>query len=522
MSGLFRNIRFYILVFSFLYSVGVYYYIQATIASQTLQIIRLTQIYALSAVTMLWLALMVTPVTRLFLWFPFRGAYDKARRALGVSAFYFATLHATLAFFFQLGGFMGLFFLPNNYLLAVALGDTAYTILLLLALTSSEFMIKKLTYAKWKFLHKFVYLAAMLIVIHALLLGTHFQDISGTIPTIFFAALSILLILEAIRFDRYLQQKFPNVGRMGLATFFVGIVVIVYYILQFVPIQSGVVPGLGIHALHIQLAKQAQQGNVGGVANLPNIPSLQGDRTRRYTVTFDHPESVLPNKDTQLSFKVYDASSGNPVLLFGRVYEKPMHLIIVDSELNYFNHIHPEQIADAFVINTTFPHDGRYHLYLDFQPIGAIEQQFGFVLDVGSTGQNSLAEQKADTNLTKTVGKYEITLSKPELVAKSLSIGDQKLTFTIKEAQTKQPVTTLFPYLASFGHLVMINEKTYDYLHVHPTNLVAPKLTDRSGPDVSFLPLGIYGPIKPGTYRVFGQFNPNGELITADFTVKVN
>ena len=38
---------------------------------------------------------------------------------------------------------------------------------------------------------------------------------------------------------------------------------------------------------------------------------------------------------------------------------------------------------------------------------------------------------------------------------------------------------------------------------------------------VIFLPLGLYGPIKPGVYRVFAQFNPNNNLFTSNFTVTV-
>jgi hypothetical protein len=67
----------------------------------------------------------------------------------------------------------------------------------------------------------------------------------------------------------------------------------------------------------------------------------------------------------------------------------------------------------------------------------------------------------------------------------------------------------------------MINAKTYDYLHVHPINLTVPKPNENGGPTVTFLPLGLYGPIKPGIYRVFAQFNPDNKLFTANFTVKV-
>jgi hypothetical protein len=67
----------------------------------------------------------------------------------------------------------------------------------------------------------------------------------------------------------------------------------------------------------------------------------------------------------------------------------------------------------------------------------------------------------------------------------------------------------------------MINTKTFDYIHVHPNDLTVPKPNQNGGPKVEFMPLGLYGPITPGIYRVFGQFNPNNELFTSDFTIKI-
>lgn len=264
--------------------------------------------------------------------------------------------------------------------------------------------------------------------------------------------------------------------------------------------------------------------NLPSNINTSQIPGLQGDPTLRFTVGLEKPDVIQPNQDVTLRFPIYNANNGNPVELFTRVYTKLVHLVIVDNELSYFAHIHPDQDGNAFVITTQFPHPGEYHLYLDYQPLGAIEQQTGLSLIVGdTTAEPAKATQPVDTTLTKTFGTYQVSLdTHGELYAKELSLGQQKLTFTIKDAKTKQPVTDLKPYLASFGHLVMINEKTYDYLHVHPNNLVAPPPDASSGPTVEFLPLGLYGPIKPGVYRLFAQFNPGNNLMTADFTIQIH
>ena len=515
---LLANVRFYVLLFSLIISVAIYAFITRTVPAGSLQTIKLTQTYALTAVVYLYLALLAGPLCFTFRFLPFRGVYLKARRAIGVSAFYFGSLHAYFAFFKQLGGFGGLGFLSNRYLLAILLSFTALIILTLMASTSFDAVIVKLTYRKWKLLHRFVYLAGILILIHAMMLGTHFQNLASFIPQLAFVLVGFLFILEAVRIDAWLQKKFVNTPRFGL------LLVVAIGLISFASryiFTAETLFSLGIHAQHIQLAKEIQQG-LGGTNNLPNIPGLQGDRSKRFTVSFLHSDTVKPNQDTILSFQVFDAASGNQIPAFTKVYDKFMHLIIVDSQLQYFTHIHPELQDDRFTITTQFPAAGIYHVYLNFQPAGAIEQQFAFTFSVGSVSAPAFAKASPDTNFTKTFATYEVTLSVPfPIKASDLAVGGEKLTFTIKGAASHQPIKTLKPYLAAFGHLVMINQDTFDYVHVHPTNVTPPSADANGGPVVEFLPLGLYGPIKPGIYRVFAQFNPDGSLIVADYTIKI-
>jgi len=525
MKNLFSNIRFYVLLTSAVFSLLVYLYITITIPLEQLQIIRLTQIYALTSLTFLYLALLAGPFCYTFKALPFRGHYLKARRAIGVSAFYFGLLHACFAFFGQLGGFEGLGFLSSKYLLAIVLSFTALIILFLMAATSFDFMVAKLSFPKWKILHRFVYLAGIFILIHALMLGTHFQDLFGYVPQLVFAGLAFLLFLEGMRIDDWIQKQFGTLPKFNYASVVVLGVILTGLLYFFLPIPSESGISFGIHSQHIQLAKQAQQGTTGtGTANnnLPKIPGLQGDRTKRYTVSFNNPSNVQPNQDTELTFKVNDASSGNKVSLFNKLNDKIAHLIIVDNELKSFTHIHPEQKENGFTISHQFPKAGRHHLYIDFQPFGAIEQQMAFTLDVGEVSEPAKSDAQPDTQLTKIFEDYEVTLEYPRpLKASQLSVGQQLLTYTIKDAQTKNPITTLKPYLAAFGHVVMINKDTFDYLHVHPNDLRAPLPDQNGGPKVAFMPLGLYGPIKPGIYRVFAQFNPDNKLFTNDFTVEI-
>lgn len=496
-----------------------YFFVLIFFHSDTLQKIRLTEYYAFFAISFLYLALLAGPFCYNIKTFPYRAQYLKARRALGVSAFYFAFLHALLAFFEQLGGFAGLSFLSNTYLLAISLSATALVILGLLAATSFDRMVKLLKFRRWKLLHRLVYLAGIFILFHALLLGTHFQNLSDPIPQIVFTALAFYLFLLILRIDSFFKSKLPRLLQVSLATVpFFGLLLFgILYILFPLPMAGPI--SLSVHSQHVQLAKQIEQQNQNYVQQSA-IPGLQGDPTKRYTVSFSHPDEIQPNQDVTISLRIYDAANGNQQLLFRKNYEKFMHLIVVDESLTYYSHLHPEPDGEGFTITTQFPHAGRYHLYTDFQQFGAIEQQIGFTVFVGDVHSEQITSDQANTSATKRVGDYTVTISYPHpLSAAALSNGQQQISFMVMNAKTKQPVTTLQPYLGAFGHLVMINKKTFAYLHVHPTVVAKPSAT--GGPVVAFLPLGLYNPVQAGTYRLFVQFNPDNTLITADFTVSL-
>lgn len=517
-NQLFSNIRFYILIFASLLISLIIIFVTTTIASPQLQIIRINQFAGFASVIFLYLALLPTPLYKAFPSLPGKTRITKARRAIGVAAFFFAFIHSGVAFFGQLGGFAGLPFLTDRYQLALFLGALALQIMLLLTLTSFDKIIAKMTFPKWKLLHRFIYIAGVATLIHVLMLGTHFIDISSLIPQLFFALLAIMLLLEAVRFDMYVQKKLPLLPRFGItATLAIGFIFF-SYLYSLLP-QGAILP-LGIHTQHMQSTQSLDQPNPA----LPRMPGMEGDRTLRYTVGFITPDRVSTNTNVPLRFAVYNAANGNKVVSYTRTYEKLAHLIIVDNTLTYFSHIHPELQENEFSIVTQFPNPGLYRLYMNYQPTGAIEQQAAFSFRAGLTPNDSVpfSEQLPDTNLSKTFGTYEVTLRLPNnLRADSLSRGEQKLAFTIRDASTKKPAKNLKPYLGAFGHLVMISQRTYDYLHVHPADFRTPAPEQNGGPTVEFLPMQITEPIKPGEYRVFAQFNPDGQLFTADFTIRI-
>ena len=93
---------------------------------------------------------------------------------------------------------MGLFSSEIKVIIAVALSFTAYIILFFMASTSFDFMIKLMTFKRWKLLHRLVYIGGTFILIHSLLIGEHLQNWNW-ISITFAVLISFLLFLEGKR-----------------------------------------------------------------------------------------------------------------------------------------------------------------------------------------------------------------------------------------------------------------------------------------------------------------------------------
>src|SRR6185503_9690321 len=103
-----------------------------------------------------------TPLKTLLGWtFPTR-----ARRMLGLFAFFYAALHFTTYLALDQGfdlSDIGADIVKRKF---ITVGFVAFTLLVPLAVTSNDRAVKRLGFRRWKRLHRLVYLAAVLGVIH--------------------------------------------------------------------------------------------------------------------------------------------------------------------------------------------------------------------------------------------------------------------------------------------------------------------------------------------------------------------
>jgi sulfoxide reductase heme-binding subunit YedZ len=172
------------------------------------------------ALVLLVLSLACTPLNTLF---GFRQALT-VRRALGLYAFMFAATHFAIFIWIDYGfewEFIRAEILDKRYILV---GATALTILALLAATSFQWWMRRLG-KRWKSLHRLVYLAAPLGVLHYAWArkGDIFR-LQGDIlqPLAFGAVVALLLLVRvtavrqrAARLRGHLQKRLAaaNVSR---------------------------------------------------------------------------------------------------------------------------------------------------------------------------------------------------------------------------------------------------------------------------------------------------------------------
>lgn len=200
-----------------------------------------------------------------------------------------------------------------------------------------------------------------------------------------------------------------------------------------------------------------------------------------------------------LELAVREPGTGTLVTKFVELHEKTLHLFVVSRDLRYFAHVHPEQRPDGtFSLSHSLP-AGRYMLIADFLPSGGTVQMVQKAIIVSGGRRRSEARDESNG--------LRVRLETEELAAGRHA----RLSFTVEEAASGQPVTDLEPYLGAPAHMLMVRSDLSDAVHAHPEELVS------SGPAVSF------HPIVPaaGDYRIWIQFQRAGRVSTHAFDVTV-
>lgn len=235
------------------------------------------------------------------------------------------------------------------------------------------------------------------------------------------------------------------------------------------------------------------------------------------------PRAPRPGQPFRLRFTARHPSTRAVVDKFALVHEKPYHLFVIGQDMEFYDHLHPEQQPDgAYAIDLTVPRPGYYRLFSDFLPVGGAPQVIPRVIaTAGFTGDLASSQSRLipDAILRKTAGDLAVILSLPST---GLVAGrEETLRYRVEDATTGAPITDVEPYLGAFGHTLVMSADTLQYVHAHPVELLpdasAGSVQAAGGPTLTFkamLP-------KAGRYRLWTQIKRRGVVSTAQFTVDV-
>lgn len=188
--------------------------------------------------------------------------------------------------------------------------------------------------------------------------------------------------------------------------------------------------------------------------------------------------------------------TGKPVNELEINHEKLLHLIIVNEELDQYYHLHPEKVGEGKFEVANHPlSEGEYKAFIDIKPKNLNYEVNPVSFQVGeeSHGHASLI---ADKELIQTIEGETVELD----VSSFESAQDVTLSFKLDESKLEQ-------YLGAAGHVVILDEKADNYLHVHPLNESEPVFETHFD--------------QPGIYKIWAEFKQDGKVRVFPFVIEI-
>ncbi|MEU3608035.1 hypothetical protein AB0E83_21700 [Streptomyces sp. NPDC035033] len=257
------------------------------------------------------------------------------------------------------------------------------------------------------------------------------------------------------------------------------------------------------HASHIGHAGHAGHEEGGHGSHGGGRPGGLSVSEDGYTLELD--ATVLTAGTRRIDFRV-TGPDGLPVTEYVPEHEKELHFIAVRRDTTGFQHVHPVRDEKGTWSTELALEPGDWRFFTDIHPVGH-DGTLTLGIDVAVAGPYAPRPLPEPTGTART-GAYTVALD-GALVPGEAS----ELTLTV--SRDGHPVTDLQPYLAAYGHLVALRVGDLGYLHVHPEGAPGDGVT-APGPAITFVAVAP----SAGTYRLYLDFQHDGVVRTAEFTVE--
>jgi hypothetical protein len=276
------------------------------------------------------------------------------------------------------------------------------------------------------------------------------------------------------------------------------------------------------------IANSQRGNNQDHIGHTGNQSETQSHRSYEIDVTQKpQPNQITLNEPTTIKYRIKD-DKGEILKDFTIAHEKLMHFIVVRNDLTQFDHLHPDynEATGEFSVDVVFTVDGPYRFFADFTPgienFDKLPVTVYSDLTVGDLSNFQPHAITTDTNRQKVVPpNYQVDYMLPNQLQSQTPI-----TYSLTVTQNGQPVT-LEKYLGALGHSVVLKENTLEYIHTHAGDQTE---TNGQGHDAHSMPTEQspnridFSTTFPeaGTYKIFTQFQHQGNVLTTDYVVEVN
>jgi len=213
---------------------------------------------------------------------------------------------------------------------------------------------------------------------------------------------------------------------------------------------------------------------------------------------------------SRLRLTIRDPVADRPISSFATIHERLLHLFIIDRQLDFFRHVHPEQVSDGvFELRENIP-PGQFMVIADFLPLSGRPQMLQRA--IVTPGYRGTLFPEAPNLTPDGSSEKEDHGVRVRLDATTLKAGKEAtLKFTLTDARSNTPVSDLEPFLGAPGHVLLVNANLTESNHVHPEEPAT------HGPVITFQPMMPAA----GVYKLWLQFQRRGAISTVPFVLSV-
>ena len=256
---------------------------------------------------------------------------------------------------------------------------------------------------------------------------------------------------------------------------------------------------------------QSTNSNVDHTAITEESPSLSGIIfTSR---SLQGPLKVGKKAEVLMQLK---KKEGHPVSLsdLKEVHTKKIHLLIIDSSLTDYHHLHPTPTTNSgeYQFSFTPKKPGSYRVWANIVSIETDQEEY-LITDLLAETKN---EPITDRKLSFLAEIDDLTLilsfNKDPLKSGEAALGKLKI---INKKGTV--FSQLEPVMGAYAHIVGFNEDYQTIAHIHPMGPEPTQASDRGVGELTFHLV----PKNPGLIRLFVQIQIKGEDKFAPFTLFV-